>query len=46
MLKEKIEQVIKEMEGEMITLLQNLIRIPSENPPGDYEKLLTFWQMS
>lgn len=42
MLKEKIEQVIKEMEGEMITLLQNLIRIPSENPPGDYEKIANF----
>jgi succinyl-diaminopimelate desuccinylase len=41
-MKQQIEATVKSMEEEIISLLQRLIQIPSENPPGDYEEISSF----
>ncbi|MGG3468539.1 ArgE/DapE family deacylase [Neobacillus pocheonensis] len=39
---ETIEKVVDSMEEEIVSLLQKLIQIPSENPPGNYQEICDF----
>jgi succinyl-diaminopimelate desuccinylase len=39
---ETIEKVVDSMSNDMVSLLQKLIQIPSENPPGNYEGICDF----
>ncbi|GGE45134.1 succinyl-diaminopimelate desuccinylase [Pullulanibacillus camelliae] len=37
-----IQQTVEGLKNQLVTLLQGLIRIPSENPPGDYSEISLF----
>jgi succinyl-diaminopimelate desuccinylase len=37
-----IEKVVDSMSNEIVSLLQKMIQIPSENPPGNYEQICNF----
>ncbi|MEH7482302.1 ArgE/DapE family deacylase [Neobacillus drentensis] len=37
-----IEKIVDSMGDEIVSLLQKLIQIPSENPPGNYEEICDF----
>ncbi|KIL48489.1 M20 family metallopeptidase [Jeotgalibacillus soli] len=39
-----INKIVESMSDEIVGFLQNLIQIPSENPPGNYEEISIFLQ--
>lgn len=42
LLKDKISQIVDESAEEVLELTKELVRIPSRNPPGEYERISKF----